>query len=300
MPSFVVIKVNLVTDSINSCDHENYHKYSVHQQQVILDTINQADFSQAIEISSAIISQLDNVKAEAPRNKRNNIFIETSKFRVLNHLSKFWRFVLHGQYYNSWCSLQDALDNLRDVKRFSNYDSALVSFFEVQLKAIESIYPYQFFTSIGIIFEGCNCNICGKDIDSVECLHIQGELYDGEIAIGIMQNIKIDHNALVKNPENKRSVIAADDNHPDMIVLKDIRQYVLQHELKPLGFKDILKVEFDKKNDDYIELKSNQKCFCGSDVKFKKCCRGKKNIHCKHYEIINAQIDIPAILGISI
>ena len=272
---------------MKGCHYDNYHEYSEHHQQVILDTINQAEFSKAVEMSSAVISQLDKIKAKAPCHKRNNIFIETSKFHILNHLSRFWELILHGQYYESWCSLQDAMDNLRNVKRFSDHDSALVSFLEVQLKAIESVYPYQLFASTGIIFEGCNCNICGEDIDSFECCHIQGELYDGEIAIGIVQNIKkFDHCALVEHPEDKRCVVGADDNHPNMLVLRDLGQYVLQGKIKPLGFKDVLQVEFDKVNDAYVELKSNQKCFCGSGVKFKKCCRGKKTVRHKHYEFI--------------
>ena len=290
MHSLVVIKVNLITSDIENCDHNNYHKYSVYHQRMILNIINQTEFSNAVEISSTIISQLDKVKDEAPRHKRDGIFIETSKFRVLNHLSKFWGFILHGQYYKSWCSLQDALDNLRNVKRFSRCDSALVNFLEVQLKAIESVYPYQLFTSFGVIFEGCNCSICGKDIDSIECCHIQGELYDGEIALSILQNFKFDHDALVEDPENKRSVLDADDNHPNMLVLKDLGQYVLKGKLKPFGFNAVLKVEFDKANDDYIELKPNQKCFCGSDVKFKKCCRGKTTVRHTHYEFIRTSL----------
>lgn len=141
---------------MKGCDCENYHEYSEHHQLVILDTINQAEFSKADEMCSTVISQLDKVKAEALRHKRNSIFIETSKFHVLNHLSRFWEFVLHGQYYKSWCSLQDALDNLRNVKRFSDRDSVLVGFLEVQLKAIESVYPYQLFSSTGIVFQYWN------------------------------------------------------------------------------------------------------------------------------------------------
>ncbi|ELH7812433.1 MULTISPECIES: SEC-C metal-binding domain-containing protein [Vibrio] len=33
-------------------------------------------------------------------------------------------------------------------------------------------------------------------------------------------------------------------------------------------------------------MKPNQKCFCGSGVKFKKCCRGKTTARHKHYEFI--------------
>lgn len=287
MHSSMVTKLNLVFSRMKGCDCENYHEYSEHHQRVILDTINQAEFSKAVEMSNTVISQLDKVKAEALRHKRNSIFIETRKFHVLSHLSRFWEFVLHEEYYKSWCSLQDALDNLRNVKRFSAHDSTLVDFLEVQLKAIESVYPYQLFSSTGIIFEGCNCSICGEDIDSFECCHIQGELYDGEIAIGIVQNIKkFDHLALVEHPEDKRCVVGADDSHPNMLVLKDLGQYVLQGKLKPLGFKDVLKVEFDKANDAYVELKPNQKCFCGSGVKFKNCCRGKTTVRHKHYEFI--------------
>lgn len=287
MLSSMVTRLKLVFSSIEEVDCENYHEYSEHHQLVILEAINRAEFSKAVEMSSAVVSQMDKVKVKALRHKRNSIFIETSKFHVLNHLSRFWEFVLHEQYYKSWCSLQDTLDNLRNVKRFSDHDSALVDLLEVQLKAIESVYPYRLFSSTGIIFEGCNCNICGEDIDSFECCHIQGELYEGEIAIGIAQKIKeLDHIAIVEHPEDKRCVVGADDYHPNMLVLRDLGQYVLQGKLKPLGFKDLLKVEFDKVNDAYVELKPNQKCFCGSGIKFKKCCRGKTTVRHKHYEFI--------------
>lgn len=136
-------------------------------------------------------------------------------------------------------------------------------------------------------------SICGHDIDSFDCHHIKGELYDGEIAIGIVQKIsKFDHCALVENPENKRCVVGVDDNHPGMLVLKELGQYVVQGKLKPLGFNKVIKIEFDKPNESYVALKPNQKCFCGSGVKFKKCCRDKKTLRHAHYAFSGTSLNL--------
>lgn len=71
-----------------------------------------------------------------------------------------------------------------------------------------------------------------------------------------------------------------------MLVLRAPRQYVLQGKPKPLGFKDVLKAEFYKANDADVELKPNQKRFCGAGLKIKKRCQGETIGRLKHNEFI--------------
>jgi hypothetical protein len=92
---------------------------------------------------------------------------------------RLWRLIKLGKFSESWGALQDCLDYLSTVRRFSEID---ICAFEDQLVELEKTYPYNIFLSAGLIVDAYECTLCGQDINSLDCIHRMGHLYRGQVA----------------------------------------------------------------------------------------------------------------------
>ena len=213
--------------------------------------------------------------------------------RFLNLLQfyiELWRTILDRKFAASWNTLQDALDQLRLVKKFSSIDA---SFFETPLLELESAYPYKVFASIGAIVDRFECSICALDIDGMECIHRRGELYRGKVAYGIAREVKaLDHVSLVVNPDDKRCVIQLDDQPAQFQLVDYIRELISSGQLQITSFAGLKWSRRDIPNPDYSARGRNNACYCGSGRKFKNCCEQKRTISQKHVDIISQKHDI--------
>lgn len=210
---------------------------------------------------------------------------------LLFHFSllSMWEDIYQKKYSSSWNHLQTCFDTLRKINKFSlnNQKTKELNFFEKQLLIIEKLYPYKIFMSMGIETSLFECSICGKNIDSFECEHEIGELYYGEMAFGIAKEItSINHISMVENPMDKRCVIQYPDDSHQFKGLQFLNQQLLSNQLTPITIYDADETSRKILNKDYIKLKRNEKCFCGSGKKFKKCCIDKEYMEEHHIELI--------------
>lgn len=206
-----------------------------------------------------------------------------------NSLISLWEDIYQEKYSSSWNHLQTCFDLLRNINKFSlnNQKTKELNFFEKQLLIIEKLYPYNIFMSMGIETSLFECSICRKNIDSFECEHDIGELYSGEIAFGIAKDITdINHISIVENPMDKRCVVEYPDHGHQFKGLQFLNKQLISNQLTPITIYDIDETPKKILNDNYIELARNEKCFCGSKKKFKKCCINKKYTEEKHIELI--------------
>ena len=209
----------------------------------------------------------------------NDLYVLKRVINFYNSLSRYWEHIYNSKYSDSWSSLQDCLDLLRTIKRFaSNNRLYKLEKYESLLLDIEKIYPYRIFSSMGIEIGFYECSICNKDIDSFDCPHEIGNLYKGEMAYGIAKGISsIDHVAMVKNPQDKRCVVAYEDNSAAFKGLQYINNLLINRHIFPTKFF----IEISKRrvnNSEYKKIGKNEICYCGSNKKFKKCCINKKYI----------------------
>src|SRR5690606_29878678 len=80
----------------------------------------------------------------------NEIFVLRALVKLVSRYVDCWRTIITGNFADAWPILQDALDQVRAIKKFSSLD---VGSFEEQLLALESAYPYRLFASIGAVVE---------------------------------------------------------------------------------------------------------------------------------------------------
>ena len=210
----------------------------------------------------------------------NDRYLLDSFINFFDKYLSYWASLLDHNFSNSWDKLQNCLDEFRFIRR--KLDIRL-PFFEHQLLGIELCYPYTLFASIGIEYSHAECSICAKDIDSDDCIHRRGDLYNGEMAYGIIREItEFDHVALVTNPKDKRCVMQLADSPENFKILTEVTAIIKGKRLPILHLSNVEQQRRTKNNPDYVNLGRNNLCFCGSKVKFKRCCIEKKTIEYDH------------------
>lgn len=263
-----------------------------HKTNEILRKIDNRDYYSAITQCNEIKEQLSEIKSKSLNGEgKNEAFLLERFFTLLLVLAKFWNSIENESYYESWCFLQDCIDNLKIIKKFNTNNNKTLKHLEKQLKHIELIYPYKLFSSIGFIAEGYTCSICGLETSDDDCPHIQGELYAGEIAYSIGTKIKdIDHVAIVETPENKRLVLNMSNDLPEFYIFRLLVDDFKSKKITPLGFSHLIVTYFDTPDNDWMKLPRNSICFCGSGKKFKKCCIDKKNKKRMHVDFLGHKL----------
>ena len=262
--------------------------YPVNNIKQIYKNLHDLKFQNAKDILEQIEDEINSVSSQNEL-VLNDIFLLKQILLFHRSLIAMWEEIYKTRYSSSWNYLQNCLNILRSINKFSlnNKKYEELNFFEKQLLILEKLYPYNIFLSIGIEVALYECNICGKNIDSFECEHSIGELYNGKIAIGIAkENIEVNHISFVKNPKDKRCVVQYDDNAHQFKNLQFLNKLLHSNQLTPISLYDADETPRKKLNKDYIKLKRNEKCYCGSNKKFKKCCINKKYILEEHIELI--------------
>lgn len=218
----------------------------------------------------------------------NDLYILSRIIDFFGAYNGVWRDIHGGHFSASWTSLQDALDYLRTIKRFSNDSSSPFDFFESQVPEVEKLYPYRVFASIGAIIGRCECSICGADVDGGDCPHLMGELYRGKVAHGVVTSVEaLDHMALVTDPVDKRCVVEIEDSDERFRVMKYLSGLLAEGSVSPLRFRRAELCKRRTLNPDYREQPKNALCKCGSGRKHKKCCLSKKYFE-DHVEIVGS------------
>lgn len=208
--------------------------------------------------------------------------------------ARVWRLIGLSEFTASWDALQDALNLLRLIKRFSAID---ISFFENQLTELEHAYPYNVFFSIGAVVAWFECSVCGEDMDSLACPHRKGHLYRGKMAQAVAKGIvELDHVSMVEKPQDKRCVVSYENTAPQFSIVRMIGQLVTSGRLQISRFEHLAFSKRKFLNPEYVSLGRNDRCYCGSGTKFKRCCAGKAYEEREHVDIF-ASSSLPSLSG---
>lgn len=214
----------------------------------------------------------------------DDLFVLREALEFLEAYAQTWHLIANGKFGQSWTRLQDALDHLRLIQKFSGIDASL---FERRLTELERAYPYKVFFSIGMIVKRFECSICGHDIDSPECAHRRGHLYRGQLARAVVRNAtEINHIAMVSNPADKRCVVHFEDESDEFSIVRFLSQALVGGNMT-IGQFDSLR--FSRKVPRQIRRTfpgRNELCHCGSKKKYKRCCAEKDDRGDNHVEIV--------------
>lgn len=264
-----------------------------------LFSLNSMDFDKVNEILEGLKSKLATAKASYNQDSEqvlNEFYIINQLGTMLTKYTQAWSEIIKKEFSSSWHSLQDSMNLLRQIKKLTNGSTNLTNYFEDQLLSLEKLYPYNVFFSIGAITDWLKCSICGKDIDSLDCPHMVGELYRGQMAYGIVQNFtELNHVAVVMHPEDKRCVVKYDDKGGQFKGIRFLSDLIVSKKLELLHFGKLVFSKRLIKNPDFKKIGRNDRCFCGSGKKFKKCCISKEQLENDHVDVVGSDINMAEI-----
>ncbi len=255
--------------------------------QEFLRTIDADAISPRLELLESLRKITEETRLEnkdAPDTLFDDLYVVDCYVDFLDRYAALWKQIVEMQFSASWRSLQESLDILRTMRRFSEVN---ISYFEDQLIELEKTYPYNFFFSIGVTVEKFECSICGEDMESPSCSHRKGHLYRGKMAQAIARNIvELDHIAMVDQPEDKRCVVSYEDDGPQFKIIRYVSTLVGARRMLVSQFGRLVFSKRRLLNPDYQKLARNELCYCGSGRKFKRCCLDKNYIESDHVDIV--------------
>ena len=209
-------------------------------------------------------------------------------YALIIAISNFWKLCDNADYQDAWGFLQDALGTVSTLNRFVEDESQLsIDKISKYLSQIEKLYPYVYFCSIEYIVKKMTCSICKRSPYDPECNHITGDLYWGEMAYNVVEEIEPNHLAITKNPADKSCVIHMDidKNKLETSPFKIIHVFI-QNSKSPLRDFDLLLTNRKLPRTFYNNWSEEALCPCGSGKKFKDCCFNKEFILNPHYKVI--------------
>jgi SEC-C motif len=213
------------------------------------------------------------------------------------HSNYFCAFSLLQQheFYEAWCKLEQVEKGLlffhSRQKDWPDYwDKFLVSgkykFIKEHVSRWQELFPYKLFISPGMTYKQ-TCSICNNSINPRKpCGHNDGEIYNGEVRVRLLSDIRYDHIVIVENPANKFCVLFP-INESDEVTNGynksiDLYDYSLVKEVvscltDPFQAWDysVREVERDRDYFESIGIGENDPCPCGSDKKYMNCCINK-------------------------
>lgn len=253
------------------------------KERLLLNNFDSA--SEEFESCKVAFSEIESFsKQNNDEQLANSNYVFKCYFLLFCHLMLYFDSLKKKRYTQSWELLQDCIDDVRHIGRFAKERFDLTDILELLL-AYESLYPYRLFASPEIVIEKSHCSICGKSMQSIECDHIIGNLYWGKLATEHVEKIKgLPAISIVPHPENKRCVLELCEER-----LTEANKFKKLDDFLNLGLPSF---QMFKINPQYkyipkgIDNKRNEKCPCGSGLKFKKCC-GKE----MYFKYINYNVE---------
>lgn len=238
--------------------------------------VMQGDYSDSQKEMEGCLSLFKQIReiamTEGCEQLANAQFLFHEYFVLFSCLSQYFNLMNKKKFKQSWDKLQDCLDAIKYIGKFAD-DRLEIDELYCLLTEYESLYPYTLFGSSEYVISKSHCSICGKSMQSLSCPHIRGNIYWGESAVEVIDEIKTLHAiSIVKHPEDKRCTLwAADDTRTEEEKFKKLSLF-LELQIPYLQqFTMTSKTELRTK-EGLPSVGRNQKCPCGSGKKFKQCC----------------------------
>ncbi len=246
--------------------------------------ITKSDYAEPrreLDSCSGLFSQIRKIAvSEGCEQLANAQFLFREYFALFSCLSQFFDLLNKKEFKQSWDKLQDCLDRIKNIGRFAD-DRLEVDDLYSLLTEYESLYPYTLFGSSEYVISKSHCSICGKSMQSLSCPHIKGNIYWGEPATEVIDEIAtLRAISIVEHPEDKRCIIwASDDVRTEEERFKKLSLFLDMHLPHLQQFTMTSRIELRTK-EGIPSSGRNQKCPCGSGKKYKKCCG--KDMYYKH------------------
>lgn len=190
--------------------------------------------------------------------------------------SKVFEMLRDKKYYEAWCLLEQIEIGITHLLRNFSGTKNAVSYIEMMVRQLQSLYPYKVFLSTEMLIKERTCSICGKKrYIRHHCGHFAGHVYNGEMCFDYVEKCALEGVAIVFNPEHKYAVAFGrngEDDHVDHYDYK-LLEGLMDWWKDPYYPWHYTTKYIHKSPDDFSDLTEESKCPCGSGKKFGECCK---------------------------
>ena len=213
-------------------------------------------------------------------------------FRLFGNLAAYLNRLSLEDYRASWDSLQTAFtlcSLCRTIYPPSTHRLDIPDVVEL-LEDYEQLYPFSVFFSTELVITKSHCSICGRSMPSLSCPHRRNQLYRGEIALEIVDEIKeLQAVCLVNNPEDKKC--GARKRKRQAAIISNARRLSSHLSLPKLQRFSIEKTVEHKFNQDLKNIGRNSSCILQKrGMKFKKCCGKDPYYDYLHFKVLPGKL----------
>lgn len=186
----------------------------------------------------------------------------------------------NDEFYEGWCSLEKCENLIASLDRHFHENNTEFGLEHIRsnTKKFQALFPYKFFLSPAFTSRH-RCSVCNELITPRNyCGHDSGEIYDGEMCSKIVVDIDPLEISIVNNPVQKYSVLFSPNYEYSYHIVKKL---VTNLSSPWESWSYNISKKFIPK---YEKVKRNELCPCGSGIKYKRCCLGKKQ-EIEHYAV---------------
>jgi hypothetical protein len=140
-----------------------------------------------------------------------------------------------------------------------------------------------------------SCSVCGRVVSIRNgCDHKKGEIYDGEMCVHKVEEARFLELSVVPNPVQKYSVmwLMKDGKQVDHYDYSNVA-YVIAGLRRPYDGWDLQRTMIREPHSQYRDVGRNDKCPCGSNKKYKKCCLTTEGVLKPHVRVM-FEVEPPA------
>ena len=240
---------------------------------------------------NSIASAKESAVALGNQNKAKYLWCLENILDVQGNFLESFLDMKQKKFYNAWMTLERIAITLSNLdKHFQNgtNDPYCLEFIEKSVKQFQSLFPYVYFTSPGFIVYEKKCSICNQIIKLREpCDHIKGEIYDGEMCVHEVTNMKILEISIVTDPVQKYSVPFIQNSKGETVDQYDysLVEYVSSGLNHPFVDWKVERTFIRYPHSFFPDLAPTDKCPCDSGKSYKDCCSREAGILRPHAKV---------------
>ena len=200
------------------------------------------------------------------------------------------------KFYEAWCKLEQIEIKFQNLRRHfpTKLKDYKIDFIMKIVEQYQSLYPYKIFASTEFLEIEKKCNICGQIVNIRNtCGHRVGEIYNGDLCIRIVSNIKILGISVVEKPVHKYSVLFLSDQETGKQIDNynyELLKWVIERLENPFDDwrSNWTKIRHPHKY--FKHINDNDDCPCESGNKYIDCCKNYDGVLRPHCEIYFSKI----------
>jgi hypothetical protein len=245
--------------------------------------VNLNDKSEIDSALAALVSAKNFASTNGEEEQANQIWCDIQALKIAATFVAAIKNIKQKKYRDAWCELEQCEIICKFLEKNSSaefFQESGAQFIEIYVGKWQSLYPYCVFASPAILVGYYTCSICGHKIrPRSRCLHVRGQIYNGELCSHQAHDLEIREISIVTKPVQKYSVM-----HDDETLDFSLLEYLCSHINSPF---DEWEAHWTTRKFPRARFKAvteDQKCPCQGGGFFGQCCSEKTEIEIPHVD----------------